>query len=96
MGSFFAEIFTSQGAPLDQLHQRKNFPLIKLADSVNEAGGKLPPKSMTTAVNLPSVSVAPVAKNGNNIRLLRPLIELREKNYLYVPSTFQRCPNKIV
>jgi hypothetical protein len=47
------------------------------------------PASKTTAVNLPlvpMVSMMPVANNGNNIRLLTPLSELEEKNYLKVPK----------
>ena len=43
----------------------------KFANSVNDAGGKLPPVSTTPAANLPLVLV-PVANNGNNIRLQIP------------------------
>jgi hypothetical protein len=50
---------------------------------VNDTGGKLfrqcqhqwqilPPVSMTLAVNLLPASTTPVAKNGNDIRLLTP------------------------
>jgi hypothetical protein len=63
-----------------QLHQRQ------FATGISNTGGKfatsfasvfytgcnLPPVSTTPAANLPSVSLTQVAKNGNNIRLLRP------------------------
>ena len=52
----------------------------------------LPPVSTTPA----SVSMTPVANNGNNIRLLRPKSEHEGKMYLLVNSTSQRCPNEII
>ncbi len=39
---------------------------------VIDAGGILPQVSTTLAVNLPPASMAPVANNRNNIRLLTP------------------------
>ncbi len=70
----------------------------QLAASVKDTGGKLPPVSMTLAVNFPPVSITMVANNWNNIRLLTPYSEseLEGKNYLYVNSTTQRCTNKII
>ncbi len=78
---------------------------------VNDTSGKLPPVSTTLAANLPPVSttprqiflplplvlLTPVANNGNNIRLLSPESELEGKNlYIYVSSSTQRWPNKII
>jgi hypothetical protein len=37
-----------------------------------DIGGKLPPVSMTPAVNLQLVSTTPVAHKENNMRLLTP------------------------
>ncbi len=69
----------------------------KFAVGVNDAGGKLPPVSTTPAANLPPVSLTPVADNWNNIRLQIPESELEGKNlYLYISSTTQRWPNKII
>jgi hypothetical protein len=65
--------------------------------SVVDTGGKLPPVSTTPAANLPPVSTTPVANNAINIRLQIPQSELEGKNlYIYVNSTIQRCPNKII
>ncbi len=61
----------------------------KYSFGVNGTGGKLPLASTTLSVNLPPVSLTPVAKNGNNISLLARI-------YLYVNSTTRRCPNKII
>ncbi len=75
----FVEIFASQGAPPVSTTLVANFSTIfasvvdtggKFATGVNDAGGKLPPVS--TAANLPPVSLPPVANNGNNIRLQTP------------------------
>jgi hypothetical protein len=46
--------------------------------------------------NLPPVSTTPVANNGSNIRLLTSESKLERKIYLYVNSTTQRCPKKII
>ncbi len=43
---------------------------------------------------MPGTNLLLVANNGNNIRLLTPLGELEEKNYLYVNSTTQSYPTK--
>ncbi len=43
----------------------------KFAGGVNDAGGKMPPVSMTQVANLPPLSLTPVANNWNNIRLQR-------------------------
>jgi hypothetical protein len=40
--------------------------------------------------------VGSVANNWNNFRLFIPQSELEGNNYLYVNSTTQRCPNKII
>ncbi len=81
-----AEIFASQGAPTISMTPSVNFATgtTGIVDSgciiaavVNDSGGKFPPTSTTPAVNLPPVVILPpvsttwVAKNGNNIRLLR-------------------------
>ncbi len=44
----------------------------KFAAGGNDTGGNLPPVLTTLAINLPPVSLTPVANNGNNIMLLRP------------------------
>ncbi len=51
---------------------------------------------LTPAANLPPVSLTPVANNWNNIRLQTPESELEAKIYIYVSSTTQRWPNKII
>jgi hypothetical protein len=57
----------------------------------------LPPVSAILAANLPPVLTTPVANNGNNIRLHTPESELEGKSlYIYVSSTTQRWPNKII
>jgi hypothetical protein len=56
----------------------------------------LPPVSTTPAANLPPVSTTPVANNGYNIRLQSSYTELKAKIYIYVNSTTQRCPSKII
>ncbi len=68
----------------------------KFVAGVNDTVGKLLPASTTPAVNLTPVSWPLVANNGNNIRLLTPLSDLKEQIYLYVNSTTQRCPNKLI
>jgi hypothetical protein len=57
----------------------------KFATGVNDTGGKLPP-----------VPTTPVAKYGkiSGCRLLKE--NLKAKIYIYVNSTTQRCPNKII
>jgi hypothetical protein len=84
LGSFqiFSKIrgdIASQGAPPVSKTPVANFATSsagvvdngrKFATGVHEAGGKLPPVSLTPAANLPPVSTTPVANNGNNIRLL--------------------------
>jgi hypothetical protein len=67
----------------------------KFVTSVNDAGGKLPTVSTTPETNLPPVSTTPVANNGNNIGL-QLKVNLKEKIYLYVNSTTQRCPKEIM
>jgi hypothetical protein len=42
----------------------------KFATNVNNTGGEMLPVSISPTVNLPPVSMTPVANNGNNIRLL--------------------------
>ncbi len=42
------------------------------------------------------VLLTPVANNKNNIRLQTPESELKGKIYIYVSSTTQRLPNKII
>jgi hypothetical protein len=44
----------------------------KIATGINFNDGYLPPVSTTPAVSLPTVSMALVANNGNNISLLTP------------------------
>jgi hypothetical protein len=44
----------------------------------------LPLVSVILTTNLPPVSTTVVANNGNNIRLQTPLVNLKEKIYLYV------------
>jgi hypothetical protein len=56
----------------------------KFATGVNDAGGKLPPVSTTPAANLPPVSLATISGCSHL------------KMYIYVNSTTQRCPNKII
>ncbi len=52
---------------------------------------------LTLVANLPLVSTTPVANNGNNIRLQTPLSKFEGKKInIYVNSTTQRCPNKII
>jgi hypothetical protein len=68
----------------------------KFATGVNDAGGKLPPVSTTPAANLPPVSLTPVLNNGNNISRRHLKVNLKAKIYIYVNSTTQRCPNKII
>jgi hypothetical protein len=52
---------------------------------------------ITPVVNLLPVSNTPVANNWNKTRLLKNLrVNLKEKIYLNVISTNQRCPNKII
>ncbi len=71
----FAEIFASQGTPPVSTTPVANFATSFA--SVVDTGGKfatgdnLRPVSKTPAANFPPVSMAPVANNGNNIRLLR-------------------------
>jgi hypothetical protein len=49
---------------------------------------------LTPAVNLPTVSPTVGGKKWNNIRLLTPESELKEKIYLYVNSTNQDVQTK--
>ncbi len=67
----------------------------KFAASVNDTVGKLLLVS-TTAASLPPVSTTPVANNWNNIKLLTPKSELKEKLYLCVNSITQKYANKIM
>jgi hypothetical protein len=60
----------------------------KFATGVNSAGGKLPPVSTTPVANLPPVSTISGCRN--------PKVILKAKIYIYVNSTTQRCPNKII
>jgi hypothetical protein len=75
-----------------------NLPLVSTTPAANfatsspcvvDTGGKLPPVLTTPAANLPSVSLTPVANNGNNIRLQTPE-NLKAKIYIDVSSTTQR------
>jgi hypothetical protein len=105
----FAEIFASQGANCRwyqrhrwqichryQRHRWQIFPLFSLALLIPVAN--LPPVSTIPAANLPSVSLTPVANNGNNtLSGCRDLqVNLKVKIYMYVNSTTQRCPNKLI
>jgi hypothetical protein len=65
----------------------------KFASGVVDAGGNLPPVSLTPAANLPPVSLTPVA---NLPPVSTTLVKLVAKMYIYVNSTIQRCPNKII
>ncbi len=80
----FFEILASQGAPA-AMTSAANFAtsLASVVDTggkfvtgvnktANDTGGNLPPVSTKPVENLPPVSMAQVANNGNNIRLLRP------------------------
>ncbi len=65
-----------------QRHRRQIWPLLPLVPT-------------TPAVNLPPVSVTLVANNWDNVRLLK--WTWRQKFiYIYVNSSTQRCPNKII
>jgi hypothetical protein len=61
------------------------------ATVVNDAGGKLPPVTTTPAANLPPVSIMGTISGCSHLKL-----NLKAKIYIYVNSTTQRCPNKII
>jgi hypothetical protein len=64
----------------------------KFATGVNDAGGNLPPVSTSPAANLPPVSLTMGTISGcSHLKL-----NLKAKIYIYVNSTTQRCPNKII
>ncbi len=102
----FAEIFTSQGAPRYQRHRWQIFPPFSLALLIPVAN--LPPVSMIPAANLPPVSTTPaencyryqrrhrwqIMATISGCRQLK--VNLNAKIYMYVNSTTQRCPNKII
>jgi hypothetical protein len=68
----------------------------KFAAGVNDYGGKLPPVSTTPAANLPTVSLTPwqILRAISGCRHLK--VNLKAKIYIYVNSTTQRCPKKII
>ncbi len=58
---------------------------------------------MTPAANLPSVSLKPVANNGNTNRLLTPQSELVEKKFIYMLTLYillngvhKKCKNFLI
>jgi hypothetical protein len=61
----------------------------KFATSVNDSGGKLPPVSTTPAANLRQIM-----STISGCRHLK--VNFKAKIYIYVNSTTQRCPNKIM
>ncbi len=63
---------------------------------VNDNGGKLPPVSTTPAANLPQASLTQVANNGTISGCRHLKVNLKAKIYIYVSSTTQRWPNKII
>ncbi len=90
----FAEIFASQGAPPVSTTPAANFYNIfasvvdtggKFATGVNDTGGKF-----ATGVNDAGGKLPPVS----GCRHLK--VNLKAKIYIYVYSTTQRCPNKII
>ncbi len=68
----------------------------KFATGVNAAGGKLPQVSTTPAANLPLVSLTPMANNDTILGCRHRKVNLKPKIYIYLNSTTQRCPNKII
>ncbi len=77
-----------------QGHRRQILPPVSLV--LLEPVANLPPVSTIPAANLPPVSTTPVANNGtiSGCRYLK--VNLKAKIYIYVISTIQRCPNKII
>jgi hypothetical protein len=61
----------------------------KFATGFNVTGGKLAAGVNATGGKLSPVSTTPVANNGIKVNL-------NSKMQIYVNSTFQRCPNKII
>jgi hypothetical protein len=67
----------------------------KFAAGVNYVGGKLPPVLTTPVANLPPVSsTTTIMATISGCRHLK--VNLKAKIYIYVNSTTQRCPNKII
>ncbi len=56
----------------------------------------LPPVSTIPAANLPPVSTTPVANNDLISGWGDLKVNLKAKIFIYVNSTIQRCPNKII
>ncbi len=65
-------VSTMPEANLPQLSMTLVVNFTSSTAGVIDTGGVLPQVSTTLAVNLPPASMAPVANNGNNIRLLSP------------------------
>ncbi len=78
------------------IHDCLLFNFVVVFSSINDAGGKLPPVSMTPAANLQPVSFTPVANNGTNYQTADSLKWTWKKKFLYANSTTQRCPEKII
>ncbi len=66
----------------------------KFATGVNDAVGKLQPVSTTPATNLPPVSTTQIMGTISGCSHLK--LNLKAKIYIYVNSTTQRCPSKII
>jgi hypothetical protein len=63
---------------------------------VVDTDGKLPLVSTTLVANLPPVSTTPVKNNGTISGCRHLKVNLKAKIYIYVNSSTQRCPNKII
>ncbi len=63
----------------------------KFAAGVNDDGGKLPLVSTTPVANLPPVSMMGTISGCRHLK-----VNLKAKIYIYVSSTTQRWPNKII
>ncbi len=88
-----------------QRHRRQILPPVSLVLLTPVAN--LPPVSTILAANLPPVSTTPVANCHRYQRHRRQIIRtisgfrhlkvnLKAKMYIYVNSTTQKCPNKII
>jgi hypothetical protein len=83
----FADIFSTQGAPLVSMTQVENLPPLSMTlatnfatgtSVVNDTAGEFANGVNVTGIKFASCvnDTAPVANNGNNIRLLTPKSEL--------------------
>ena len=108
----FAEIIASQGAPPVSTTPAANLPSLsatpaanfstnfasvvdtggKFATGVNDTGGKFATGVNDAGGKLPPVSTTPATISG--CRQLK--VNVKAKIYMYVNSTTQRCPNKII